>query len=461
MPAVALPERVSAASDPSGIRLSGWGNYPKVSTELLAPQTQAGARDYLLARSGVVARGAGRAYGDAAIGVQSTISSRGLNRMRSFDAATARLTVEAGVTIADILTAFEPRGFFLKVVPGTKFVTVGGAIAADVHGKNHHRDGGFGTIVESFRLALPGGEIVSCSRSENAALFAATVGGMGLTGVILDATLRLLPIETAWLRQDTRVAGHLDAAIDQLESSASATYSVAWIDCLARGAALGRSLVYLAEHATRRDKEMLGPDLAPFPGPRTQRLSVPERFPGWLLNRASMRAFNELYFRRGAARQGEPRLVHWDPYFFPLDAIADWNRIYGRRGFVQYQCVIPLDRARRVLAEILDRVSRRGDASFLAVLKQLGDGGGPMSFPLRGYTLTMDFPVTDTLFAFLDQLDALVVDARGRLYLAKDARQSRATFESGYPGLAALRDIRRQTGANTRLASHLSARLGI
>lgn len=461
MPAAALPGRATASSNPGEIGLSGWGNYPKVSTELLAPRTPAGARDDLLGRSGVVARGAGRAYGDAAIGTHATISTRGLNRMRSFDAATARLTVEAGVTIADILAVFEPRGFFLKVVPGTKFVTVGGAIAADVHGKNHHRDGGFGTIVESFRLALPGGEIVSCSRADNAALFMATLGGMGLTGMIMDATLRLLPIETAWLRQDTRVAGNLEAAIDLLESSASATYSVAWIDCLARGAALGRSLVYLAEHVTRRDKELLGPELAPFPSPRMSRLSVPELFPGWLLNRASMRAFNELYFRRGAAQQGGPRLVHWDPYFFPLDAIADWNRIYGRRGFVQYQCVIPQARARRVLGDILDRVSRRGDASFLAVLKQLGDGGGPMSFPLRGYTLTMDFPVSDPLFGFLDELDALVVDAGGRLYLAKDARQSRATFESGYPGLAALRDIRQQTGATTRLVSHLSQRLGI
>lgn len=452
---------MAPASGSSGIGLSGWGNYPRVSTELLAPQTPAGAADDLRARSGVVARGAGRAYGDAAVGTQFTVSSLGLNRMRSFDAAAARLTVEAGVTIADILAVFAPRGFFLKVVPGTKFVTVGGAIAADVHGKNHHRDGGFGTTVESFRLALPGGDVVTCSQTEHPALFAATVGGMGLTGMILEATLRLLPIETAWLRQDTRVAGNLDAAIDQLENNSAATYSVAWIDCLARGAALGRSLIYLAEHATRRDKDVLGSEFEPFPAPRHARLSVPERCPDWLLNRVSMRAFNELYYRGGAAHQGKSRLVHWDPYFFPLDAIANWNRIYGRRGFVQYQCVIPLQPARRVLAEIMDRVSRRGDASFLAVLKQLGDGSGLMSFPLRGYTLTMDFPVTDTLFTFLDQLDALLVDAGGRLYLAKDARQSRATFEAGYPGVAALRDVRRQFGADMRLVSHLSARLGI
>jgi decaprenylphospho-beta-D-ribofuranose 2-oxidase len=455
------PGRPASTSGADTARLSGWGNYPKASTELLAPRGPAGVRACLSGRSGVIARGAGRAYGDAAIGTQSTVSSLGLNRMRSFDSTAGRLTVEAGVTVADILADFVPRGFFLKVVPGTKFVTVGGAIAADVHGKNHHRDGGFGHVVESFRLASPGGEIVTCSRSENPELFAATLGGMGLTGVILEATLRMLPIETAWLRQETRTAESLDAAIDQLENSTATTYSVAWIDCLARGASLGRSLIYLAEHATRHDRDVLGADLEILAPARRSRVSVPGLFPAWLLNRASMRAFNELYFRRGAAKAGEPRLVHWDPYFFPLDAIANWNRIYGRRGFVQYQCVIPLDRARRVLAEILDRVSRRGDASFLAVLKQLGEGSGLISFPLRGYTLTMDFPVTDTIFAFLDELDALVVDAGGRLYLAKDARQSRTTFEAGYPDLGRFRDIRRQIGVDKFLASHPSARLGI
>jgi decaprenylphospho-beta-D-ribofuranose 2-oxidase len=448
-------------SGPDTIALSGWGNYPTASTELLAPPTPAGIRVCLVERSGVIARGAGRAYGDAAVGTQFTVSSLGLHRMRSFDAVSSRLTVEAGVTIADILADFVPRGLFLKVVPGTKFVTIGGAIAADVHGKNHHRDGGFGNVVDSFRLALSGGEIVTCSRSENEELFAATLGGMGLTGMILEATIQLRPIETAWLRQETYTAPNLDAAIDQLENGSSATYSVAWIDCLARGASLGRSLIYFAEHATRQDRNTLGPELEMFEAARHSRLSVPKLLPAWLLNRASMRAFNELYYQRGAAREGKSRLVHWDPYFFPLDAIANWNRIYGRRGFVQYQCVIPLDRARRVLAEILDRVSRRGDASFLAVLKQLGVGSGLISFPLRGYTLTMDFPISNTILAFLDDLDKLVMDAGGRLYLAKDSRQSRATFESGYPGLGALRDVRQQIGATTRLVSHLSARLGI
>ena len=443
------------------IDLAGWGNYPTLSTDLLTVRAAAGVRDFMGARSGLIARGAGRAYGDAAIGAQSTLSVLGLNRMRRFDPATGLLTVESGVTIADILTTFAPRGFFLKVVPGTKFVTVGGAIAADIHGKNHHRDGGFGNILESFRLALPGNQTVTCSPSENPELFRATLGGMGLTGVILEATIRLFPIETGWLRQQTRVADNLDAAITELQNSASSTYSVAWIDCLARGRSLGRSLIYAAEHATPREKEDLGGDLEVFPAARRAHLSAPHRFPAWLLNRTSVTAFNELYFRRGAARAGKPSLVHWDPFFFPLDAIANWNRIYGRRGFLQHQCVIPLDRARPVLTEILDRVSRRGSVSFLAVLKQLGEGGGALSFPLRGFTLAMDFPVTDTVFSFLDEIDALVVNAGGRLYLAKDARQSRATFETGYPELQRLRDIRRQIGGTEWMASHLSTRLGI
>lgn len=443
------------------IALTGWGNYPRVSTEFAAPRTSADVRKLVGDRSELIARGNGRAYGDAAIGTQLTVSLLGLNRMCAFDPATGRLTVEAGVMIADILAVFVPRGFFLKVVPGTKFVTVGGAIAADVHGKNHHRDGGFGNILQSFRLALPSGETVTCSRSENADLFRATVGGMGLTGVILDAAIDLFPIETGWLRQETRVATNLDAAITALAAANTTTYSVAWIDCLARGASLGRSLIYSADHATRREIAVLGNDLTTFPIARRNRASIPDLIPGWVLNRGSVMAFNEAYFRKGAAGEGKTALVHWDPYFFPLDAVANWNRIYGRRGFVQHQCVIPLDRAREVLSDILDRVSRRGSVSFLAVLKRLGDSDGVMSFPFQGYTLAMDFPVNDTLFAFLDDIDRLVVGAGGRLYLAKDARQSRATFEAGYTGVGVLREIRQQTGANKRLVSCLSARLGI
>jgi FAD/FMN-containing dehydrogenase len=315
--------------------------------------------------------------------------------------------------------------------------------------------------VEELKLVVPGGETLTCSPAQNAALFAATIGGMGLTGTIVEATFRLRPIETGWMRQRTIVAGDLDAAMAALQETAAATYSVAWIDCLARGASLGRSLVYAAEHATREEVAALRPGAELFPARRPGRLAVPVDLPGGLLNRASVRAFNELYFRRGALGAGDPFLVHWDPYFFPLDGIGDWNRIYGRGGFVQYQCVIPPAAARQALGDIVERISRRGNASFLAVLKQLGPSPGTVSFSMEGFTLALDLPVTPDVFPLLDELDGIVVEAGGRLYLAKDSRQSAATFEAGYPGLPAFRDVRRAIGADERIASRLSTRLAI
>ncbi len=294
---------------------------------------------------------------------------RGAGRMTSFDPETGRLTAEAGTLLADILATFVPRGFFPPVVPGTKFVTLGGMIAADVHGKNHHRDGGFGRHVESFTLALPGGEIVACSPSENAELFKATIGGMGLTGTILEVTFRLAPIETGWMRQQTIVAQNLDAAMAALEAANEAHYCVAWIDCLAQGAHLGRSLIYRGEHASRTDVIRMGQALPHFPAPGDRSVSVPIDFPGFALNSLSVKAFNEWYFRHGAAAAGPEMLIATDPFFFPLDSIHDWNRIYGKNGFLQHQCVIPAANARVVLSDILGRIARLGNASFLAVLK--------------------------------------------------------------------------------------------
>jgi decaprenylphospho-beta-D-ribofuranose 2-oxidase len=380
---------------------------------------------------------------------------------RRFDPESGRLTVEAGVLLSDILAAFVPRGFFPPVVPGTKFVTVGGMIASDVHGKNHHRDGGFGAHVEELTLALPSGEAVRCSPTERADLFEATIGGMGLTGAILEASFRLKRIETGWMRQQTTVAGNLDAAMAALVESDRSTYSVAWIDCLAKGASLGRSLVFAAEHAAAAEVKAEKPDAEPFPARRAGRLAVPLELPGITLNRLSVRGFNEAYYRLGARNAGKPFLVHWEPYFFPLDGIGSWNRIYGGRGFLQHQCVIPEPGARDVLGRILELVSSGGNASFLAVLKRLGGGFGTMAFPMPGFTLALDLGMRKDVFRLLEEIDRMVVEAGGRLYLAKDARQSRATFEAGYPDLPRFRDLRRAIGAEGRVASKLSARLGI
>jgi FAD/FMN-containing dehydrogenase len=274
--------------------------------------------------------------------------------------------------------------------------------------------------------------------------------------VILEATMRLRSGETGWIREQVVSASDLDAAMRALEASESATYSVAWIDCVARGRDLGRSLIYLGEHASA-DELAEGADR--FAVGKKPGLAVPIDLPVMALNRVTVRAFNELYYRMGARRAGSDHLVSLYPYFFPLDSVADWNRIYGRRGFLQHQCVIPEAGARDVLGDILGRVARRGDASFLAVLKKLGQGDGILSFPLPGYTLALDFPLRGDILNFLDEIDRLVVAAGGRLYLAKDARQSRATFEAGYPALPRFNAIRRSLDPAGNIRSKLSQRL--
>ena len=434
--------------------VSGWGRFPVVDSDVLRPRSFAGVGDSIAA--GTIARGNGRAYGDAAIGAVRTVAMTGFDRVRSFDPATGRIRLEAGMLLSDLIETFGPRGFLPFVVPGTRFVSIGGAIAADVHGKNHHCEGGFGRYVDSILLRTGQGEVIEASREQNPDAFFATIGGMGLTGVILEATMRLRTVETGWIRERVISASDLDAAMRALDAGDSATYSVAWIDCVARGRDLGRSLIYLGEHA---GKDELTDSAAAFPVGKDPGLGVPVDLPAMTLNRHSIRAFNELYYRMGARRAGGSRVVSLYPYFFPLDSLRDWNRIYGSRGFLQHQCVIPEAGARAVLADILGRVARRGDASFLAVLKKLGHGDGILSFPLPGYTLALDFPVRGDILNFLDEIDRLVVAAGGRLYLAKDARQSRATFAAGYPALSRFNAIRKSLDPAGNIRSKLSQRL--
>jgi FAD/FMN-containing dehydrogenase len=441
------------------MQLTGWGRYPRFESAITEPDDFGEASQFHRTETGLVARGNGRAYGDAAVGLATTLSTRRLDRIISFDPVTGRLEVEAGAILADILDFVVPRGFFPPVVPGTKFVSIGGMLAADVHGKNHHVDGGFGRHVESFALVLPDGSRVTCSPGQHGELFKATVGGMGLTGTILSVAFRLRRIETAFMQTCTIAAENLDAAMAALEAASDASYSVAWIDGLAKGTRLGRALVFRAEHA-RADALPAGQST--FAAARKRTLAVPFDLPSFTLNRISVAAFNELYFRQGAARAGHDRIVAADPYFFPLDAIAGWNRIYGARGFVQYQCVIPKASSRAAFAEILERVSRLGTPSFLAVLKLLGPGDGLMSFPMEGFTLALDFPVSVPMLALLDEIDKIVAAAGGRLYLAKDARQKAGIFEQGYAqALPQFQALRRAIGAAGKIESRLSRRLSL
>ena len=438
--------------------LSGWGRYPKLESRLIRPRDFEGLVA-LAAQGPLIARGKGRAYGDAALGPDRTLDMRGFNRILAFDPECGVLVAEAGVTLAEVIDVFLPRGWFPAVTPGTKFVTLGGAIAADVHGKNHHMDGAFSSCVEWIEVFGPDGTLRRASRSEDADLFEWTCGGMGLTGVIARAAIRLRPVETGWIRQHAIPAPGLATALDLFEGAQGSTYSVAWIDCLAGGRALGRSIVMLGEHARLADLgEQQRAD--PFVTRRKQAKTVPFDFPGFALNSLSVRAFNQLYYGLGAWNAGDA-LIDFDSYFYPLDALLEWNRIYGRRGFAQFQCVLPLAASPAGLAVLLKAIAKSGQGSFLAVLKRMGAQDSRFSFPMEGYTLALDFPVRDGTARLFTELERIVVDHGGRFYLAKDAFLSPETLRASDPRTAAFIAMRENSGASGRFVSALSERLAL
>lgn len=440
------------------MRLSGWGRFPQHECAVTRPRSEEDLRA-LIARGSLIARGNGRAYGDSALSLANTADMTAFNRMLTFDAHIGQLTAEAGVLLADVVSVFLPRGWFPAVTPGTKFVTLGGMVAADVHGKNHHRDGSFGSVVDWIDVMDATGAVQHCSRDQNAELFNWTLGGMGLTGVILRAAFRLRPVETGWIRQTTIPAPRLEAAIDAFEAHQTATYSVAWIDCLAAGSRLGRSLVMVGEHASREEL----PDenrSDPFRTPSRRARSVPIDAPAGLLGPPSVRAFNALYYWNGC-RKPTPQLVDWDRYFYPLDAILAWNRIYGRKGFAQFQCVLPLATAKSGLRDLLQTTSRAGAGSFLAVLKRFGPQESRFSFPMEGYTLALDFPLNRRTLALMERLDAISIDHGGRFYLAKDSRMTAGTLAASDGRTAVFKTMRRQTGSVRAFASAQSERLGL
>lgn len=440
------------------MQLTGWGRFPKQHSEFAAPRSDT---DFAGAINGgqVIARGAGRAYGDSAIGAQKTLSTRSFNRMIDFDPETGTLQAEAGVQLGDIINAFLPRGWFPMVTPGTKFVTLGGAIAADVHGKNHHKDGSFATCIDWIDVMGPDGEVTRCGPKSNTDLFDWTVGGMGLTGIILRAAIRLRPVESGWIAQQMIPAENLDAAIELFEANLDATYSVAWIDCLSGGPNLGRSLVMLGEHAKAAELD-LDKRRRPLDVPRKRKIAMPFGLPAGVLNGWTVRAFNAAYYYNGTRKAGHS-FVDWDSYFYPLDAILGWNRIYGRKGFAQFQCVLPMDSARNGLAALVNAISVAGQGSFLAVLKRFGAQDSRFSFPMEGYTLALDFPVNARSLALMEQLDRITLDYGGRFYLAKDSRLKSETFERSDERVMAFRDMRQQGGQAAAFASGQSKRLKI
>jgi FAD/FMN-containing dehydrogenase len=440
------------------MKISGWGKYPLIDANVMTARSVRELREGLAAVSPVIPRGLGRSYGDSSLS-ENILSLLRLNRMLAFDEEAGVLTCEAGVRLGEVEEVFVPRGWFLPVVPGTKFVTVGGAIASDVHGKNHHKEGAFSDHVLSLELLLPDGSVQNCSPEENRELFRATCGGMGLTGVILSARFRLKSIQTAFIRQHTVKAADLDEIMDLFDANRDVTYSVAWIDCLARGAGLGRSVLMLGEHA--EPDELRGEGARnPLRLPAKRKLGVPFSFPGFALNSLTVKGFNAVYFRKQSRESFS--LVDYDTFFHPLDFVHDWNRIYGTRGFTQYQVVLPLASSREGLKEILTRIGRKRMGSFLSVLKLFGRGNDNLlSFPMEGYTLALDFPMSRSLPGFLDDLDRVVLDSGGRLYLTKDVRMGGSMFRAGYEGAEAFRELRRSIDPEGRLSSLQSRRLEI
>ena len=439
------------------MKLSGWGRFPIADVQFRKLSSVDNCAHAIESAYSLIARGQGRSYGDSALAEQ-VLSTQALDHFIHFDSESGLLECEAGVTLDQILKLVVPKGWFLPVTPGTKFVSVGGAIASDVHGKNHHHHGTFSKFVTQFTLLTTDAEKLDVTDS-NSALFKATCGGMGLTGLILKATIQLVPIETAYISQTTLRTKSLEETLELFEKHSDSTYSVAWIDCLAKGAALGRSLIMLGEHLKLSDThaQTIQPDVLKVH--TDPKLTVPIVTPSVLVNPWSMKLFNELYYHK-PTKLGLSQIVHYDPYFYPLDAINNWNRLYGKEGFVQYQFVVPKSVGVAGLRKVIRAISDSKRGSFLAVLKEFGEANeNYLSFPMSGYTLALDFKVEEGLWPLLESLDQMVLELGGRTYLAKDSRMSADTFHAMYAkGIEQLKPV---LDEQTKFRSHQSIRLGI
>lgn len=442
------------------MKLTAWGNYPTVDVIAKDLGDINRLRDTLKSLEHGIAYGNGRSYGDQAL-APTVIMTKRYNCFTGFDVKKGILSCQCGVTLDEILSVIVPKGWFLPVTPGTKYITVGGAIASDVHGKNHHKEGTFCDHVISFDIMLPDGKIVTCSKKSHPELYHATCGGNGLTGIILNATFKLKPIETAYIKQRSIKAANIDELVALIEENEAYTYSVAWIDCVATGKRLGRGVLLLGEHATVSDLKNMKQSSSPLVIKEKPQLTVPIMFPNFALNKLSINLFNALYYWKAKAGSVET-IIDYSSFFYPLDVINHWNRIYGKRGFTQYQFVVPKRVGIQGVREIVQRISNNGMGSFLAVLKTSGPSNGNyLSFPMEGYTLALDFPIKKSLFPFLDDLDKLVEEFGGRLYQTKDVRMSASFFQKGYPAIKKFNTVRKSIRANKTFKSIQSERLGL
>ncbi|MBC7849305.1 MAG: FAD-binding oxidoreductase [Chitinophagaceae bacterium] len=435
--------------------IANWGNYPVMESDerffTFDDQLQKLVKD----SDNFIPRGNGRCYGDASLASQ-TINTLHYDKVLSFDTATGVLECQSGLRLDDLLTIVVPHGWFLPVTPGTKFITIGGAVGSDVHGKNHHVDGSFSNHIVEMELLLGDGNRITCSPSVKPDLFEATCGGMGLTGLVTKVKFRLKKIQSSYIKQKQLKASNLEEVIRMFDEYNDYTYSVAWIDCLKKGKHFGRSILILGEHATLDQlPEKYKKD--PLKLPAKKAIPFPFNLPSWVLNTFTVKLFNFLYYGKNFKKEIN-NVVSYEPFFYPLDAINNWNRGYGKSGFIQYQFVLPME-AKQGLIDILNKISDAGLGSFLAVLKVFGKQESMISFPTEGYTLALDFPVRKGLFEFLDELDEIVLRHGGRLYMSKDARMKPAVLQAGYPRLQEFRNIVKQYNPDGKLRSMQSDRL--
>ncbi|HIM94074.1 MAG TPA: FAD-binding oxidoreductase [Campylobacterales bacterium] len=430
--------------------LNSWGMYPKIENRVFKFSSEKSLESIIKENESLIAYGNGRSYGDSALS-KNIIEVKPYNYFMAFDENSGLLHVQAGVLLSEILESFVPRGWFLKVTPGTKLITIGGAIASDVHGKNHHVEGCFSECVESFKIMLEDGEVVECSKEQRADLFNATCGGMGLTGVIVEAKIYLKKINSKYISQTTIKTKNLKETFDAFEEYSSSPYSVAWIDCLAKDNEIGKCLLMVGDFKDDGDLSYQ----------KKSKISIPFNFPSFALNNYTVRAFNWLYY--GKVRQRiTTQKVDIDTFFYPLDAIENWNRIYGKGGFTQYQCILPKEMSYEGLKEVLRTISDSGKGSFLAVLKLYGkENENYLSFPIEGYSLALDFKIEDGLFELLEELDKIVLKYKGRIYLTKDVNVKKETFEQGYPHIEKFRAFRKENKMDEKFQSLQSKRVGV
>lgn len=430
--------------------ICGWGRVQSVLAEELASEDLPE-----ITRDVELTRGLGRSYGDASLPAATgarVAASRLANRLVSYQPQDGILRAEAGLSLVELNRLFLHRGWCCPVSPGTQFVTLGGMVAADVHGKNHHRHGSFGEHVQRLRLRVADGRIVDCSRSVHEELFRATIGGFGLTGHILEVELRLSRIPSPWIWQRVEHAPDLGALLERLrEASAEWPYTVSWVDCFSRGRSFGRGVLILGRWAEPHEAPQSPPAGKPV-------IAVPFDCPGWLLSRWSGALFNSAYYRGQRPREG---VVHPHSFFYPLDVIGHWNRVYGRAGFIQYQCVLPHSEGQLLVRRFMQRVAELGALSFLCVIKDFGaEGSGTISFPKAGFTVSLDIPYRRSWTeSIVHRLNELVIDSAGRIYLAKDGLTRAEHFQAMEPRLPAWNRVRRIWDPASRLKSALSVRL--